>query len=178
LGAPLACAAAAVAPGAAAAPAVRSTTALANHCFALTSSGRVVAHAGAGYRAVPRGAGAAAFYLKPTGPGSYMLYDDDGQLLGVEPGAVARVGGAELARPFAEWRIARAGARTFRVTFRRQRTGTRTFDLNKDGVAHYGLFADLLADMGRQPNGGRALAIMFRSAEAYLEMWRRAGAGS
>ena len=112
----VALAAAAAAPVAAAAPAVRSTTALANHCFALTSSGRVVAHAGAGYRAVPRGsAGAAALYLKPTGPGTYMLYDDGGQLLGVEGGAVARVGGAELAGPSAEWRIARAGARAFRV---------------------------------------------------------------
>jgi hypothetical protein len=26
-----------------------------------------------------------------------------------------------------------------RVTFARERTGTRTFDLNRDGVAHYGL---------------------------------------
>ena len=59
------------------------------------------------------------------------------------------------------------------VTFTRERTGTRTFDLNTDGVAHYGLFADLVADM--QQNGGRrALAPLFRSAEAYLRTWQRA----
>ena len=53
--------------------------------------------------------------------------------------------------------------------------GSRTFDLNTDGVAHYGLFADLLADMQRRDHGGQALATLFRSAEAYLQMWRRAG---
>jgi microsomal dipeptidase-like Zn-dependent dipeptidase len=60
-----------------------------------------------------------------------------------------------------------------RVSFTRERTGTRTFDLNSDGVAQYGLFADLVADM--QQNGGRrALAPFFRSAEAYLRTWQRA----
>ena len=60
-----------------------------------------------------------------------------------------------------------------RVTFVREQTGTRTFDLNTDGVAHYGLIADLVADM--QQNGGRrALPSFFRSAEAYLRTWQRA----
>lgn len=59
-------------------------------------------------------------------------------------------------------------------TFGRQRTGTRVFDLNTDGVAHYGLVADLLADM-RQRGRGRAVRSLFRSAEAYLRVWRRAG---
>jgi hypothetical protein len=61
-----------------------------------------------------------------------------------------------------------------RVTFVRERTGRRTFDLNTDGVAHYGLVADLLADMGRTRAGRRALALLFNSAEAYLETWERA----
>jgi hypothetical protein len=61
------------------------------------------------------------------------------------------------------------------VTFRRQRTGTRTYDLNADGVAHYGLFADLLADVQRRQRGRQALGTLFRSAEAYLQMWRRSG---
>ena len=66
--------------------------------------------------------------------------------------------------------------RAFRgnVSFDRQRTGTRTFDLNTDGVAHYGLYADLLADMRRTPNGERASRLLFGSAEAYLRMWQRA----
>jgi microsomal dipeptidase-like Zn-dependent dipeptidase len=60
-----------------------------------------------------------------------------------------------------------------KVTFQREQSGTRTFDLNKDGVAHYGLIADLLADM-QQHGGGPALRSLFRSAEAYLRMWQLA----
>ena len=59
------------------------------------------------------------------------------------------------------------------VTFQRERSGTRTFDLNTDGVAHYGLIPDLLADM-QQHGGGPAMRSLFRSAEAYLQMWRLA----
>lgn len=58
------------------------------------------------------------------------------------------------------------------VTFLCEVTGARTFNLNTDGVAHYGLIADLVADM--QQNGGqRALPPLFRSAEAYLRTWQR-----
>lgn len=60
------------------------------------------------------------------------------------------------------------------VRFTRERTGERVFDLNTDGVAHYGLFADLLADMQRTRRGTAALRVVFRSAEAYLETWQRA----
>jgi len=60
-----------------------------------------------------------------------------------------------------------------RVVFQRQRTGDRTFDLNTDGVAHYGLIPDLLADM-QQHGGQPALRSLFRSAEAYLRMWKLA----
>jgi hypothetical protein len=42
-------------------------------------------------------------------------------------------------------------------------------------MAHYGLLADLLADM-RRGNGRRVLAPLFRSAEAYLRTWQRADA--
>ena len=60
------------------------------------------------------------------------------------------------------------------VTFSRERTGTRTFDLNQDGVAHYGLIADLIADMQRTRAGRRATGLLFNSAEAYVETWQRA----
>ena len=60
------------------------------------------------------------------------------------------------------------------VTFTRQRTGTRTFDLNTDGVAHYGLIADLIADVEHTRAGRKALPLLFNSAEAYVEMWQRA----
>ena len=45
-----------------------------------------------------------------------------------------------------------------RVTFDRQHTGERSFDLNTDGVAHYGLFADLLADVQRRPRAATRCA--------------------
>jgi microsomal dipeptidase-like Zn-dependent dipeptidase len=64
-----------------------------------------------------------------------------------------------------------------RVTFDRQVTGERTFDLNTDGVAHYGLFADLIADVQRTPGSERRMEQLFRGAEAYLRMWERAYAG-
>ena len=60
------------------------------------------------------------------------------------------------------------------VRFKRQRTGQRTYDLNTDGIAHYGLFADLIADMQDEPGGKRALRSLFGSAEAYLRMWEQA----
>ncbi len=61
------------------------------------------------------------------------------------------------------------------VTFRRERTGRRTWDLNTDGVAQYGLFADVLGDIRQNaPGGSQALRLFFRSAEAYLETWKRA----
>ncbi len=60
-----------------------------------------------------------------------------------------------------------------RVTFQRQRTGERTFDYNKEGVAQYGLYADWFEDLRRV--GGSTLARdMWDGAEAYLEMWERA----
>jgi hypothetical protein len=62
-----------------------------------------------------------------------------------------------------------------KVRFTRQRTGKRTFDINADGVAHYGLLPDLLADVGRQRRGRRALALLFHSADADLRTWQLAG---
>jgi microsomal dipeptidase-like Zn-dependent dipeptidase len=63
-----------------------------------------------------------------------------------------------------------------KVTFERQVTGERVFDINTDGVAHYGLYPDFIADMQMQPGGPEALEYVFRSAEAYLQAWERAHA--
>ncbi|MEO6496609.1 MAG: hypothetical protein ABIO51_03900, partial [Solirubrobacteraceae bacterium] len=60
-----------------------------------------------------------------------------------------------------------------KVTFERQETGERTFDFAKEGVAHYGLYADWFEDLRRV--GGQAMADdMWAGAEAYLQMWERA----
>jgi len=60
-----------------------------------------------------------------------------------------------------------------RVNFDRQRTGERTFDYDKDGVAHYGLYADWFNDIDHL-GGPRMARDMWHGAEAYLEMWERA----
>ena len=52
--------------------------------------------------------------------------------------------------------------------------GERKFDLNKDGVAQYGMYADLLAYMRQQTGGEAASRLLFRSAEAYLRSWAKA----
>ncbi len=96
-----------------------------------------------------------------------------GVALGTDTGGFANLpgpagGGRRLTYPF----------RSFdgKVQFTRQRTGTRTFDLNADGVAHYGLMPDLLALIGEQPRGQEALAVLFRSTASFLDTWRRTGA--
>jgi microsomal dipeptidase-like Zn-dependent dipeptidase len=62
------------------------------------------------------------------------------------------------------------------VRFTRERSGRRTFDFNRGGVAHYGLMADLISEMQRQRDARAAMALLYRSAEAYLEAWKRASA--
>jgi hypothetical protein len=60
-----------------------------------------------------------------------------------------------------------------RVTFAREQWGDRVFDLNRDGVANYGMYPDWLQEL-RVLAGRAILTDMFRGAEAYLEMWERA----
>jgi hypothetical protein len=60
-----------------------------------------------------------------------------------------------------------------RVTFEREQWGQRTFDLNTDGLANYGMYADWLQEL-QQLAGRPIMADMFRGAEGYLEMWERA----
>ncbi len=59
------------------------------------------------------------------------------------------------------------------VEISKQVSGERTYDINADGVAHYGLYPDWIEDLRQQ--GGEAIADdMARGAEAYLQMWERA----
>lgn len=62
------------------------------------------------------------------------------------------------------------------VTVDRQRSGERVFDVNTDGVAHYGLYADWVEDAEHVAGAdGAALgADLARGAEAYLQTWERA----
>jgi hypothetical protein len=60
-----------------------------------------------------------------------------------------------------------------RVSFAREQWGQRIFDINKDGVANYGLYADWLEEL-RLLAGPPLMNDMFNGAEAYLETWERA----
>jgi hypothetical protein len=59
------------------------------------------------------------------------------------------------------------------VTVHRQVSGQRVYDINKDGVAHYGLYPDWIEDL-RMQAGDAIVQDMARGPEAYLQMWERA----
>jgi len=59
------------------------------------------------------------------------------------------------------------------VTVDRQVSGQRTYDVNVDGVAHYGLYPDWIEDL-RRLAGDEIVEDMARGPEAYLQMWERA----
>jgi microsomal dipeptidase-like Zn-dependent dipeptidase len=56
-------------------------------------------------------------------------------------------------------------------TFQRQVTGQRTFDFNTDGLAHVGLYPDLLADLMTQ---GVSIEPLMGSAALVVSAWRKA----
>jgi hypothetical protein len=53
----------------------------------------------------------------------------------------------------------------------RQTTGERTWDINTDGAAHYGLVPDWLEDI-RIVGGKGVVDDLFRGAESYLDTWK------
>ncbi len=59
------------------------------------------------------------------------------------------------------------------VTVDKQVSGQRVYDINKDGVAHYGLYPDWIQDL-KMLAGEDIVKDMARGPEAYLQMWERA----
>jgi len=59
------------------------------------------------------------------------------------------------------------------VTVDQQHSGERVYDINTDGVAHYGLYPDWWQDL-KMIKGEDILTDMRRGSEAYLQMWERA----
>ncbi len=47
----------------------------------------------------------------------------------------------------------------------------RDFDINLDGMAHYGMLPDFLQDLRNSGLTAEDLAPLFRSANDYVEMW-------
>ncbi|MFT4262046.1 MAG: hypothetical protein QM572_01565, partial [Nocardioides sp.] len=62
------------------------------------------------------------------------------------------------------------------VTMGRQTVGQRTFDINSDGVAQYGLFADWYADLLHEagPDASTLRGQLMDGAEAYVRSWEAA----
>jgi hypothetical protein len=52
-------------------------------------------------------------------------------------------------------------------------SGQRVYDINKDGVAHYGLYPDWIQDL-RNLAGDDLVKDLERGPEAYLQTWERA----
>jgi len=59
------------------------------------------------------------------------------------------------------------------VTINKQVSGQRVYDINVDGVSHYGLYPDWIEDLRKQA-GQSIVDDMARGPEAYLQMWERA----
>ena len=59
----------------------------------------------------------------------------------------------------------------------RQHSGTRTYDINTDGVDHYGLYPDWVEDL-RLVAGRQIVDDLANGAEAYLQLWARAEAAA
>jgi hypothetical protein len=78
-----------------------------------------------------------------------------------QPGPAA---GTPISYPFASY--------DGKVTFTQEQWGDKTFNLNSDGVANYGMYADWLRDL-QTVGGNQVMADMFQGAEAYLETWER-----
>ncbi len=60
-----------------------------------------------------------------------------------------------------------------KVTFGKEVWGQRAFDLDTNGLANYGMYADWLHDV-QLAGGTQVMSDMFQGAESYLEMWERA----
>jgi len=60
-----------------------------------------------------------------------------------------------------------------KVTIDKLHSGERVYDINVDGVAHYGLYPDWIQDL-RMIAGDEIVDDLARGSESYLQMWERA----
>jgi hypothetical protein len=94
--------------------------------------------------------------------------------VGARPRSAARLGARGLPRGFAAvragavggWGAGGASRAASNVTFFGQLAGGGTFNLNSEGGANYGLYADLPAYMRQQAGGEEACKLLIRSAES------------
>ena len=58
-------------------------------------------------------------------------------------------------------------------SFTRCKTGNRTWDINKDGVAHYGLMPDYMRSWTKAGMTDREMKAFMSTAEFFTEMWEK-----
>jgi microsomal dipeptidase-like Zn-dependent dipeptidase len=92
-------------------------------------------------------------------------YGSDNNGLGKQPGPRGGATANPVTYPYATF----DGG----TVMHQQQSGTRTYDVNVDGVAHYGLFPDYIEDL-RMIAGDQIVDDLANGAEAYLQMWERA----
>ena len=76
-----------------------------------------------------------------------------------------------MLRVWKRWQAAEEGPNP---PLRRSYAGYRDFDVNLDGVAHYGLVPDYIQDVVNSASSPEEVAPLFRGAENFLRMWERA----
>lgn len=116
-------------------------------------------------------AGSISNYLDEVEKTPYLngvSFGTDMSGLGSQPGPRDNVDTNPLNYPFTS---------EFGFVFDKQVSGNRTFDLNVDGIAHYGMVADHIQDL-REQAPSRIYESVMNSAEAYLQMWERAEANT
>jgi hypothetical protein len=56
---------------------------------------------------------------------------------------------------------------------RRSQAGKRDFDINLEGVAHYGMLPDFIQDLKNVGLSDEDLTTLFRSVEDYIQTWEK-----
>jgi len=62
----------------------------------------------------------------------------------------------------------------YTAAFPASKDGPRTWDYNREGVAHYGMLPDFLMDVAALPGGGAVVNNVMSSAEYFYQTWRKA----
>lgn len=64
-----------------------------------------------------------------------------------------------------------AGRVRYDATFHEARTGSKEWDYNEEGVAHYGLLPDFPRAVESTPGGAEVKSTLFQSAEHFAQTW-------
>ena len=78
---------------------------------------------------------------------------------------------AQILPVWSQWNEMQSGTNT---PMQRYVMGRRDFDVNLDGVSHYGIFPDFLQDVVNVGLSVPEMTPLFRSAEQYIRVWERA----